>query len=358
MIERSYRKLVVKSVVPEGEAAKSFYLAPADGGPLDHYFPGQHLPLRLSIPHQERPVFRCYTISNYGDGFYRLTIKKELAPPDKPGAAPGLSSSYFHDTVRPTDTLEAKPPSGNFWLDLSRDHPIVMLAGGIGVTPMMSMLEALDRANSNRSVYFFFALRHGGDHVFNSQLRAIAERRPNLYMRVFYEQLRSHDIEGRDCQNIGRIDIATLREYLPSLDMEYYICGPPGMMKALTEGLTAAGVSTEAIRTESFGPSSAALLAFSSSAKEARESSSGVTVTFARSDVTVPWTDEVPSLLQLAEINRVDISSGCQYGDCGTCMVRLLEGKVAYRHVTGARIDPGCCLPCSCRPETSIVLDA
>src|SRR5271170_1210316 len=329
MLERSYRKLVVKSVVPEGETAKSFYLAPADGGPLDDHFPGQHLPLRLDIPNQGRPVFRCYTISNYGDEYYRLTIKKELAPPNNPEAAPGLSSSYFHDTVQPGDILEAKPPSGNFWLDLSRDHPVVMLAGGIGVTPMISMLEALDRVGSDRRVYFFFALRNGGDHVFNSRLRAIAERRPNLRMRVFYEQLRDQDLEDRDCQHIGRIDIATLHEQLPSLNMEYYVCGPPGMMKALTEGLTAAGVSTDAIRTESFGPSSAALLAFTSSGKEEPTDSSAVTVRFARSNVTVPWTDDVPSLLQLAEINRVDISSGCQYGDCGTCMVRLLEGKVA-----------------------------
>ncbi len=358
MTERSYRKLLVKCVLPEGEAAKSFYLVPTDGRPLDHYFPGQHLPFRLNIPDQARPVFRCYTISNCGDDFYRLTIKKEVAPFDRPDVAPGLSSSFFHDAVRPGDLLDAKPPSGNFWLDLHRDHPVVMLAGGIGVTPMMSMLEALDRAGSARSVYFMFALRHSGDHVFKSQLRAISERRPNVHMRVFYEQLRSQDIEGLDYQHIGRIDIAALRKHLPSLDMEYYICGPPGMMKALTEGLAGAGVAAEAIQTESFGPSSAALLALTSSGKEESAGSSEIMVTFARSEITAPWTGEVQSLLQLAEINRVDISSGCQYGDCGTCMVRLLEGKVTYRHATGARVDPGCCLPCSCRPETSIVLDA
>jgi ferredoxin-NADP reductase len=358
MIERSYRKLVVKSVVPESESAKSFFLTPADGGPLDLHFPGQHLPLRLNIPNHQHPVFRCYTISNYDDDFYRLTIKRESAPPDRPELPSGLSSSFFHDEVRPSDVLDAKPPSGNFWLDLHQDHPVVMLAGGIGVTPMMSMLEALDRAASTRTVYFFFALRHSGDHVFRSRLRNIAERRPNLRMRVFYEEVRSHDIEGRDYQHAGRVTIATLREHLPSLDMEYYICGPPGMMKALTEGLAGAGVAPEAIRTESFGPSSAAFLTLAASGKEELASSSEITVTFARSKITVPWTGEVPSLLQLAEINRVDISSGCQYGDCGTCMVRLLEGKVSYRHSTGARIDPGCCLPCSCRPETSIVLDA
>jgi uncharacterized protein len=358
MIERSYRKLVVKSVVPEGESAKSFFLAPADGSPLDPYFPGQHLPLRLNIPNQRHPVFRCYTISNYGDDLYRLTIKRESAPPDRPDLPPGLSSSYFHDSVYPDDILEAKPPSGNFWLDLGQNHPVVMLAGGIGVTPMMSMLEALDRATSSRTVYFFFALRHSGDHVFRSRLKAIAERRPNLRMRVFHEEIRSHDVAGRDYHHTGRISIATLREHLPSLDMEYYICGPSGMMRALTEGLTGASVAAEAIRTESFGPSSAAFPALAASGTEEQTSSSKITVTFARSQVTVPWTGEVPSLLQLAEINRVDISSGCQYGDCGTCMVQLLEGKVTYRHATGARIDPGCCLPCSCRPETSIVLDA
>lgn len=358
MTERSYRKLVVTCVLPEGEAAKSFHLAPADGGPLDHYFPGQHLPFRLNIPKHARPVFRCYTISNYGDDFYRLTIKKEPSPLDRPEIAPGLSSSYFHNAIRPGDLLDAKPPSGNFWLDLRREHPIVMLAGGIGVTPMMSMMEALDRAGSNRRVYFMFALRHGGDHVFKSQLRAIAERRPNLHMRVFYEQLRSQDVEGRDYHDVGRIDVAALRKHLPSLDMEYYICGPPGMMKAITDGLTGAGVATDAIQTESFGPSSAALIALAASDKEEPAGSSEIKVTFARSEITAPWTNEVQSLLQLAEINRVDINSGCQYGDCGTCMVRLLEGKVSYRHATGARVDPGYCLPCSCRPETSIVLDA
>jgi ferredoxin-NADP reductase len=358
MAERSYQTFVVKSVASEGESAKSFHLARADDGPLDEYFPGQHLPLRLAIPGQERSVFRCYTISNYGDDYYRLTIKKELPPPNRPELAPGLSSAYFHEMIRSGDILEARPPSGNFWIDLHQDHPVVMLAGGIGVTPMMSMLEALDRAQSKREVYFFFALRHGGDHVFNAQLKAIDERLPNLRMRVFYEQPRAQDRECLDYHHIGRINLAVLREYLPSLNFEYYICGPPGMMKVLTEGLSAKGIASEAIRTESFGPSSAALRTLNSSGLDELLSPSGIMVTFARSEVKVPWTGALHSLLQLAEINGVDISSGCQYGDCGTCMVRLLEGQVSYRHATGARVDPGCCLPCSCSPETSVVLDA
>lgn len=91
---------------------------------------------------------------------------------------------------------------------------------------------------------------------------------------------------------------------------------------------------------------------------EPQSDASKITVTFARSGISVPWIDELHSLLELAQISGVEISSGCQYGDCGTCMVRLLKGQVRYPHVTGTCPDPECCLPCSCRPETSVVLDA
>ncbi len=361
MIERSYRKLIVHSVVPESDSAKSFYLAPHDGGVLDQHLPGQHLPLRLEIPGRDRPVFRCYTISNFEKRFYRLTIKREVPPADKPGTAPGLSSTYFHDAVHPGDILEAKPPSGNFWLDLQKDHPVVMLAGGIGVTPMMSMIEALASSASKRDVYFFYALRHSGDHVFKARLKELAEQCPNLRLWVLYEQASDAELERRDCHETGRIHLDLLRERLPSLNLEYYLCGPQGMMKALSEGLNGAGVSPDNIRTESFGPSGIALRSLISSdenAFHALQRPSGMKVTFMRSGVSIPWTGEAQSLLQLAEANGIDISSGCQYGDCGTCMTRVLEGSVKYLHPTGARPDGGCCLPCSCHPETSLVLDA
>lgn len=361
MPERSYRQLVVESVVSESESVKSFHLLASDGTSLEPHFPGQHLPVKLTVPGHPSPVFRCYTISNCADSFYRLTIKKELPPIGKPEVGPGLSSSFFHEFVQPGSIIEAKPPSGNFWLDLREDYPIVMLAGGIGVTPMISMLEALSRSRSKRDVYFFFALRHGGDHVFKARLNEVAQQCPGLRMRVVYENPRSGDVLGRDYHAIGRINVATLRSVLPTFDLEYYLCGPAGMMKALSEQLFQQGVTSEKIRTESFGPSSIALrtlIASSGGVQNASQEAEETMVTFARSQVSVPWTGEVHSLLQLAEMNGVDISSGCQYGDCGTCMTRLLEGKVKYLHPTGVRADAGYCLPCSCRPEGSVVLDA
>jgi ferredoxin-NADP reductase len=358
MTELSYRKLVVKSVVSECESAKSFYLVPADLGPLYPHLPGQHLPLRLNIPGHPHPVFRCYTISNYGDECYRLTIKREGPAANRPAVDAGSSSGYFHDVVHINDVLEARPPSGHFWLDLQQDKPIVMLAGGVGVTPIMSMLEALDQAGFKRDVYFLFGVRNAADHVFRDRLSMIAARWPNLQMHVFYEQPHTQGISGQHYHHLGKIDISVLPKQFPSLDLDYYMCGPPAMMNSLSTVLRAAGVAPERIATESFGPSSLSLQIPTMSEQDIQTGSSNINVTFAKSGISAPWTGELHSLLQLAQINGVEINSGCQYGDCGTCMVRLLEGQVMYPHATGARPDPTCCLPCSCCPVTSVVLDA
>lgn len=361
MVERSYSKFVVESVVSETELVKSFHLVAESGEPVEPHLPGQHLPLRLTIPGQARPVFRCYTISNYAAPYYRLTIKKEMPPLDKPDVSAGLSSNYFHEHVQVGTVIEAKPPFGNFWLDLHERHPVVMLAGGIGVTPMISMLEALAHSRTTRDVYFFFALRHAGDHVFKERLNSLVRENPRLRLRVIYEHTRPEDVLGSDYHATGRVSVGKMRAVLPTLDMEYFLCGPPGMMKAVSDQLLEQRIAPQKIRTESFGPSSVALRALISAdatAESALRDAGGVTVTFERSRVTVPWTGEVQTLLQLAEMNGVDISSGCQYGDCGTCMTRLLKGTVQYLHETGARPDPGACLPCSCRPEGTVVLDA
>src|SRR5665213_4161378 len=307
----SYRKFVVQSVVEESESAKSFHLVPLDGAPLAPFLPGQHLPLRLLIQGQPRPVIRCYTLSDcFHETHYRLTIKKELPPPSQPNIPSGLSSTYFHEALQVGEVVEAKAPSGKFYIDLNESHPIVMLAGGIGVTPMISMINALCHAGSSRDVYFVFALRHGGDHVFKEHLQAVTARCPNLCMHVLYENPRPQDAPGVDYHRIGRIDGLLLREILPSLDMDYYLCGPPGMMNAISETLKNEGISEARIRTESFGPSSFAFRSALAAEEEDinAETTPQLTVTFAKSGKTVPWTTQTATVLELAEMNGIDIS--------------------------------------------------
>jgi ferredoxin-NADP reductase len=262
--------------------------------------------------------------------------------------------------VRVGDSIEARPPSGNFYLDLQQTYPIALLAGGIGVTPMISMINAVRKSGSRREVHFIFALRHGGDHVFKEHIRVVAADCPNVRMHVLYENPRPQDILGVDYHRIGRIDLSLLRGILPSLDMEYYVCGPSGMMEAISTALTAEGIPSSLIRTESFGPSSLAFRAATAAevAEYDLQSFQGRVVTFARSGKSVPWSDEANTLLEFAEAHGVDISFGCRYGDCGTCMTRLIRGTVKYLHPTGASPDHGTCLPCSCKPETDVELDA
>ena len=146
------------------------------------------------------------------------------------------------------DVIEAKTPVGDFYLDMNLNHPVALLAGGIGVTPMISMINSLCQAQSKREVYFIFALRHGGDHAFKEHLRTVSDRCPNIRMCVLYENPRMQDHLGLDYDRIGRPDISLLRELLPTLHMEYYICGPRAMMQSISKGLVAAGVSAGSIK--------------------------------------------------------------------------------------------------------------
>jgi ferredoxin-NADP reductase/sterol desaturase/sphingolipid hydroxylase (fatty acid hydroxylase superfamily) len=356
-VPSAYRKFVVDRIVPESASAKSIYLLAQDGCPLASYSPGQHLPLRLMVPGQTEPVYRFYTISDCENGtHYRLTIKKELPPRDKPDAPAGLSSSYFNDHVRVGDVIEAKAPSGTFFLDTLRDHPVAFIAGGIGVTPLLSMVNAVVRDQPHRDVWFVFALRHSGDHAFKDHLRKLTQKHPNIRYCVLYDQPLPEDKLGTDYDRAGRVDIPFLSSILPTLQMEYYICGPDQMMKAIVHGLQDAGVPKEKIRTESFGPASAAF-------KEGviappTEVATDCTVTFQKSGKTMTWNPKSKTLWEFAEQHGVEISSGCLYGDCGTCLTQLVSGKVVYIHPTVVKPDPGTCLPCSCRPDGPIVIDA
>ena len=141
--------------------------------------------------------------------------------------------------------------------------------------------------------------------------------------------------------------------------MEYYICGPDQMMKAIVHALQDAGIPKDKIRTESFGPSSAAFNEEGGAAmRPPAVLATDCTVTFQKSGITVPWNPKTKSLWQFAEQNGVEISSGCLAGDCGTCLTALLAGKVTYNHPTVVKPDPGTCLPCSCRPDGPISIDA
>lgn len=346
-----YRKVIVEKIVRESDSVKSFYLVAGDGSRLPPHLPGQHLPLSLEIPGQDRAVFRCYTLSDCANGkYYRLTIKREHGTQNPSGPA-GVSSGFFHDRVSVGDSLEAGAPSGSFCLDANAKSPIVMIAGGIGVTPMISMLNALSEACSKRPVELLYSVRHAGEHPFQEYLRELSRSHPNLRVRMFCTRPRANEMQGEDYERAGRVTIEDLRDHLRQPATEYFLCGPLSMMLDFFSDLIDAGVPAQQIRKESFDPSKDVAGHAATEAKSAE-------VTFTVSGVTARWTSGDGTLLEFAEKHGVAIDYGCRYGDCATCLTHVLQGSVAYLHSTGVEPEPGTCLPCSCRPDTDLLLEA
>lgn len=352
---RPYRKYVVDRVVHESESIKSVYLRPADGEPLRHFLPGQHLPIKVTI--DDVPIYRCYTLSDsFKESHYRLTIKREAAQGNN--VPRGRVSNYLHDELLVDDIIEAQAPTGAFFLDLNNEQPVALIGGGIGITPMISMVNASIEAFTHREIYVVHAVRNSALHAFKEDLRRAAREHENVHLFVLYSQPRLDDVSGRDFDQIGRLDLSVLRRVLPHLDMQFFICGPDSMMAQLSGELIAAGLSAAQIHMEHFHVSKPPPTARKAASGDATARERDILVEFRQSGKVLPWDAEAKSLLTFALANDVYISSGCEYGDCGTCLTPLLSGAVAYGHRTGIDPDPGSCLPCSCKPVTSIVLDA
>ncbi|HWF20157.1 MAG TPA: FAD-binding oxidoreductase, partial [Verrucomicrobiae bacterium] len=176
LVWNGYRKFRVAKKIQECHGVCSFYLKPHDGKSLPPYKPGQYITFQLNLPGQGKPLIRCYSLSDspHRGDYYRVTIKKEPAPSDKPGVPHGLASTYFTEVVKEGDILDVKAPAGNFCLDLAKETPVVLVGGGVGVTPMLSMAHAIAASNTRREVWFFFGARNSKEHIHKDEMLKLA----------------------------------------------------------------------------------------------------------------------------------------------------------------------------------------
>ena len=349
-----FRKFVVSRKEMEATDICSFYLEPHDRRPLPVFMPGQYLTFRLAIPGQTKPVVRCYSLSDAPNPeYFRVTIKRIGPPPGKPDGLPGLASSYFHEEVEVGNILDVKAPAGQFWLDPTATTPAVLIGGGIGLTPVLSMLQAIVNANARREVWFFYGLRNRSEHVMARHLLRIAAQNPNVSLHVCYSDPTPECLPDADYQHGERVSIDLLRRVLPSNAPHFYLCGPPPMMQALVEGLAAWGVPLERIHHEAFGPASVKSAAVSHEPAPAGP----VEIVFSRSSRQCLW-DGRSTLLETAEANGVRIDFGCRAGNCGTCLTALKAGEVDYPSPPGTAVETGSCLACVAVPKGKVTLDA
>jgi ferredoxin-NADP reductase len=353
------RKFSVARKVVECDDVCAFYLKPHDGRPLPAFKPGQYLTFQLDLPGRDKPLIRCYSLSDgpHQKEYYRVTIKKEKAPPDRPDLPPGAGSGYFIDTVREGDILNVKAPAGHFFLDLTRMNPIVLIAGGVGITPMLSMANAIAASGSKREVWFFFGVRNRREHIHKAELEKLAAEHENIRLHVCYSRPEPGDVKDRDYHHEGRVCIELLKELLPASNFEYYLCGNGAFMKSITDGLEAWGVPESAVHFEAFGPATVKKKVAVPTASETAQLAK-LEVTFSRSGKTVRWEPAAGNLLDFARSQNVKIDSGCCAGSCGSCVVAIKAGEVHYLTKPSTEPEAGACLTCVCRPKTNLVIDA
>ncbi|MCH7935733.1 MAG: 2Fe-2S iron-sulfur cluster binding domain-containing protein [Proteobacteria bacterium] len=373
-----YRTFCVERKEPESRTVTSFYLTAKDARPLAPYKPGQFLGFKLDVPGHDKPVLRTYTISDSsGDAtHYRLSIKREPPPPDQPDAPPGVSSNYFHDHVEVGGELQVRAPSGDFFLLEDDDGDgdgeggdsglVVLLSGGVGLTPMVSMLNHIVSNGAKRPVWFVHGVRNGDEHAFGAHVRGLAETHANVHAHIAYLEPCPGDVEDRDYDSAGVITMELLQSLLPGKDGDFYLCGPPPFMKSLFNGLLDWGVVESRIYYEFFGP--ATVLKKGAGDKADQEpapaspgpeaAADGPVVTFKRSGVTVNWDPDQETILELAEANGLAPDFSCRSGVCHTCMCTLIEGEIEYVNDDAfLPEEEGQILICSSKPKTDITVD-
>jgi ferredoxin-NADP reductase len=346
------RKFQIDRIVSECADVSSYYLVPHDNKALPAFLPGQFLTFELNIPGQRNRVVRCYSLSDRPrQDYYRVTIKRVPAPP---GGKPGTVSNFFHSSLKVGDILDVKAPSGGFFLDTNRLTPVVLLAGGVGITPMVSMANEITTHTPQREVWFFFCVRNREEHIMRDHLESLARDNPRLHLHVCYSRPGKTDVKDKDYHHEGRVDVHLLRQHLPSNNFDFFMCGPGPMMSDLNEGLLAWGVAEENIHMEAFGPASVKKTAPAVS----DPATPPVRVVFCRSTKEAAWSGQADSLLDLSLAEGVSMSYGCRAGNCGSCKTAIKSGKVKYVKRPGCEVEAGSCLTCIAVPEGDLLLDA
>ncbi|MBF0310345.1 MAG: 2Fe-2S iron-sulfur cluster binding domain-containing protein [Magnetococcales bacterium] len=347
------RKLRVARKVAEGEGVCSLWLEPHDGGELPAFLPGQYLTFEFRLPGEPKPLTRCYSLSGnpLETARYRVTVKRQSPPEDHPEYPAGRISSLIHDRVQEGDILDVLAPAGHFTLDAACHQDLVLIAGGIGITPQLSKLYALAAGERSRDVWFFYGVRHGGEAVFSEELRHLAAGRDWLKTLICYSRPRPEDQAAPGVHLGKRVEMALLREMLPSLNAEFHLCGPPAMMTSLYAGLLAAGVPEEKVVFEAFGPASIRRRA-------GNVETAPRTVRFLRSGKEAVWDENAGTLLELAERLGVPMESGCRAGNCGSCLTAIKKGGVTHLTPPGPGLAAGTCLACIAQPESDLDVDA
>ncbi len=244
-----WRTFKIAKKVVESEEISSFYLAPVDGGELPKYEAGQYITVKVFVDELGLKQPRQYTLSTSPQTDYlRISVKRE---DEKGELAGGWVSNTLHSLAEGSE-IEVSAPTGNFYL-IDSDKANVFISGGVGLTPMIAMLNQLVTLDMPQSVSFIHACRSSQVHAMKKHVHALKSQYPRLSIFTAYEFPHESDVLGEDYDVAGRLDLSQIDVTLLPANADYYLCGPMPFMAAQYQALVAMGISAENIHSEAFG---------------------------------------------------------------------------------------------------------
>lgn len=243
---KGWRTLIIAKIVKESEEINSFYLKPEDNKEIADFYPGQYISVSTFIPELGHKQPRQYSLSSHSNNeYYRISVKKEIGKttPD------GIVSNTLHNK-KVGDSIEVSAPAGVFFADPEAKNPLVLVSGGVGLTPMMSMVETNKNSLQKNQTVWIHSCRNENVHAFKNTIDELNNEQDWLTSFVFYETLPESETNAIE----GRIDLHQIKEEILIKDAKYYICGPALFIKVQYQSLVALGIDRENILYEEFGP--------------------------------------------------------------------------------------------------------
>jgi len=347
-------KLQIVRIFEETANVKTFRLGDPNGSPVPFkYLPGQFL--TLTVTPEAKAVRRSYTIASSPTqrDYVEITVKREEK---------GLVSRYLHDGLSEGDFVEIAAPSGKFTFTGGEDPRIVLIAGGVGITPMMSVMRYLTDRGWTGDIYLFYGCRTSEDLIFREEIEYRKRRHPNL--RVVLAVSREQNLHGDAVH--GRISAELIASHVPNLkSAKVHICGPDAMMSSMKQALLGLGLDSEQVKTETFGPTGRGSKPPTLPGPTADQGGENPNialpvVAFARSGKSSAL-PPAKTILDVADEIGVEIDNSCREGTCGTCKVKLLAGEVTMEVDDG--LDPedrsqNMILACQAKSRHAVSVDA
>lgn len=351
---KGFRLLRVASVKRESLDVLSFVLEAQDGAALPAALPGQFLVFRFRLNGGSEPMLRSYSVSGPEHlGTFRVSVKR----------SDGVGSRYWHDHVKVGDLIDVSAPRGDFTL-AAGENPIVFLSAGIGATPVLAMLHSLAETGgpSTREIWWCYGARNAREHPFAVEVRDLLRKLQHSHSLIAYSKPGEDDLQGRDYDFTGHLDLAALQRVDVPQTADFYLCGPPSFLEEFTAGLKGWGVEASRIHSEVFGAASALTPGITPVPLRLPHQpigaiGTGPRVSFTRSGLAVPWDLRFNSILELAEACDVPVRWACRAGVCHNCESGLIGGKISYAPEPLDRPAEGNILICCSTPLSELELD-